>query len=38
MESVGTPLLCGSFTLFVLAVLALDLGFFNRKAHVASFK
>lgn len=28
----------GLFTLFVLAMLALDLGVFNRKAHVVSFK
>lgn len=32
--SVGTPLLWGGFTLFVLAMLALDLGVFHRKAHV----
>ena len=30
--------LWGGFTLFVLAMLALDLGVFNRKAHVVSFK
>ncbi|MBI3997769.1 MAG: TerC family protein [Armatimonadetes bacterium] len=33
-ESVGTPLLWGGFTLFVIAMLALDLGVFHRKAHV----
>jgi tellurite resistance protein TerC len=33
MESIGTPLLWGGFTLFVLAMLALDLGVFHRKAH-----
>jgi tellurite resistance protein TerC len=38
MESVGPPLLWGGFTLFVLALLALDLGFLHRKAHVAGFK
>jgi tellurite resistance protein TerC len=32
-ESVGTPLLWGAFTLFVLILLALDLGVFHRKAH-----
>src|SRR3972149_2026438 len=31
--SVGTPLLWGAFTLFVLCLLALDLGVFHRKAH-----
>lgn len=34
MESVGTPALWAGFTLFVLAMLALDLGVFHRKAHV----
>jgi tellurite resistance protein TerC len=33
IDSVGTPLLWGGFTLFVLAMLALDLGVFHRKAH-----
>jgi tellurite resistance protein TerC len=33
LETVGTPLLWGGFTLFVLAMLALDLGVFHRKAH-----
>ncbi|MDR7555429.1 MAG: TerC family protein [Armatimonadota bacterium] len=33
-ESVGTPWLWGGFTLFVLAMLALDLGVFHRTAHV----
>ena len=32
-ESIGTPLLWGGFTLFVVAMLALDLGVFHRKAH-----
>jgi tellurite resistance protein TerC len=32
-ESVGTPLLWGGFTLFVLALLALDLGVFHRRPH-----
>ena len=31
--TVGTPLLWGAFTLFVLCLLALDLGVFHRKAH-----
>ena len=33
MESIGTPILWIGFTLFVLAMLALDLGVFHRKAH-----
>jgi len=33
MESVGTPYLWLGFTAFVLALLALDLGVFHRKAH-----
>lgn len=33
MESVGTPVLWVGFTLFVLAMLALDLGVFHRRAH-----
>jgi len=33
MESVGTPILWIGFTLFVLAMLGLDLGVFHRKAH-----
>lgn len=38
LESVGTPLLWGGFILFVLAILAIDLGIFNRHAHKISFK
>jgi tellurite resistance protein TerC len=34
--SVGTPLLWGGFLVFVVAMLALDLGVFHRKAHVVS--
>ena len=34
--SIGTPALWIAFNLFVLAMLALDLGVFNRKAHVVS--
>jgi tellurite resistance protein TerC len=33
-----TLLLYGAFTLFVLAMLAVDLGVFNRKAHVVSLR
>jgi tellurite resistance protein TerC len=33
MESVGTPVLWVGFTVFVLAMLALDLGVFHRNAH-----
>lgn len=32
-ESIGSPVLWGAFTLFVLGLLALDLGVFHRKAH-----
>jgi tellurite resistance protein TerC len=34
LDSIGTPLLWIGFTLFVLAMLVLDLGVFHRKAHV----
>jgi tellurite resistance protein TerC len=37
-ESVGSPLLWGTFTAFILAMLALDLGVFHRKAHEVRFK
>jgi tellurite resistance protein TerC len=33
VESIGTPALWIGFTVFVLALLALDLGVFHRKAH-----
>lgn len=36
--SVGTPYLWEGFILFVLLMLALDLGVFNRKEHVIGFK
>jgi tellurite resistance protein TerC len=36
--SIGTPLLWIGFNLFVLALLAIDLGVFHRKAHVVSVK
>lgn len=38
METVGTPALWIGFITFVLAMLALDLGVFHRKAHVVSIK
>ncbi|MEW6775798.1 MAG: TerC family protein [Bdellovibrionota bacterium] len=37
-ESIGTPALWGGFTAFVLAMLALDLGVFHRKAHEVSVR
>jgi tellurite resistance protein TerC len=36
--SIGSPLLWGGFTAFILAMLALDLGVFHRKAHEIRFK
>ena len=38
LESIGTPLLWGGFIAFVLAMLALDLGVFHRKAHEVTLK
>jgi tellurite resistance protein TerC len=38
METIGAPALWVGFTLFVLGMLALDLGVFHRKAHAVSFK
>ena len=38
LESVGTPALWAGFTLFILLMLALDLGVFHRKAHVVGFR
>ena len=38
MTSIGSPLLWGGFTTFILAMLALDLGVFHRKAHEVRFK
>ncbi len=38
MESIGSPALWAGFIGFVLAMLALDLGVFHRKAHVVRFK
>ncbi|MET0403748.1 MAG: TerC family protein [Cystobacter sp.] len=37
-DSVGSPALWGGFILFVLAMLALDLGVFHRKTHEVKFK
>jgi tellurite resistance protein TerC len=37
-HSIGSPLLWAGFLVFVLVMLALDLGVFNRKVHVISFK
>src|SRR3990172_359015 len=37
-ESIGSPALWVGFTVFVLAMLALDLGVFHRKAHEVRFK
>jgi tellurite resistance protein TerC len=38
IESVGTPVLWGSFLCFVALMLALDLGVFNRKPHASTLK
>jgi tellurite resistance protein TerC len=38
MESIGSPLLWGGFLAFVLGMLALDLGVFNRKAHAVGHR
>jgi tellurite resistance protein TerC len=38
VESVGTPVLWAGFTIFVLAMLALDLGVFHRQAHVVRYR
>jgi tellurite resistance protein TerC len=38
MESIGTPALWAGFIAFVLALLALDLGVFHRKAHEVTLK
>jgi tellurite resistance protein TerC len=36
--TIGTPLLWIGFNIFVLALLAIDLGVFHRKAHIVSVK
>src|SRR5207249_10395242 len=38
LPSTGTPSLWIGFTLFVLALLALDLGVFHRRAHAVRFR
>ena len=38
LESVGSPALWAGFVAFVLAMLALDLGVFHRKAHAVSLR
>jgi tellurite resistance protein TerC len=38
LETIGSPLPRVGFTAFVLAMLALDLGVFHRKAHDVRFK
>ena len=38
LESIGTPVLWIGFTLFVLAMLAIDLGVFHRRAHEVSVR
>jgi tellurite resistance protein TerC len=38
VESVGTPALWVGFTIFVVALLALDLGVFHRRAHVVRYR
>jgi tellurite resistance protein TerC len=38
IESIGSPALWGGFILFVLAMLALDLGVFHRKAHTITMR
>lgn len=37
-QTIGSPALWGGFIVFVLAMLALDLGVFHRSAHVVRFK
>jgi tellurite resistance protein TerC len=38
VETVGTPALWLGFTAFILALLALDLGVFHRKAHTVGYR
>jgi tellurite resistance protein TerC len=38
LDSIGSPALWGGFVVFVIAMLALDLGVFHRQAHVVKFK
>lgn len=37
-ESIGTPLTWGGFLVFILVMLALDLGVFHKRAHTVSVK
>ena len=37
-ETIGSPLLWGGFVAFILAMLAIDLGVFHRRAHEVSLK
>jgi TerC family integral membrane protein len=38
LETVGTPLLWTTFSILIVAVLAIDLGVFHRKAHAVRFR
>jgi TerC family integral membrane protein len=38
LESIGTPALWGGFLLFVVVMLALDLGVFHKHAHVIGYR
>jgi tellurite resistance protein TerC len=38
LSGIGSPALWGGFVFFVLAMLALDLGIFHKKAHVVGYK
>jgi tellurite resistance protein TerC len=38
IETIGSPVLWGGFIAFILAMLAIDLGVFHRKAHEVSLK
>ena len=38
IESIGSPLLWVGFTVFIVAMLVLDLGVFHRKEHVVGFR
>ncbi len=38
IETIGSPLLWGGFLAFVLAMLAIDLGVFHRKAHAVDLR
>ncbi len=38
LDTVGSPAMWAAFIVFVLAMLALDLGVFHKKAHIVGFK